>query len=403
MTASRVFVAVGPDWGRHPCTLSHVLAIVAREEPVIWINSIAQRSPRLCRRDMVRIWQKALATLRSRSHREFRSPFVIYPRAVPYHQFGPVRSVNGWLLARQLQPVLARFPDSRVILIAANPAAVALVGSLRPDVSIYFCMDDYANMHDSDRALIEICERLMLARANATVVTSKVLFASKTYRGRVPTYIPQGVDFAHFQAPSGVPETLRSIPHPIIGFQGIIGPRVDLKLLEKILQHFPQASLVMIGKVEVSIAALQRYKNFHAVGEVPYEVLPAWAQIFDIGLIAYRCDLHTTSVNPLKLLEYLAMGQAVVSVDLPELAMHRDYVELVTGHDAYMEAIARLLSRCPLSDEERERRRAYAARHDWKERAGQLLALCDRVLDVSSGQKDRDYGILNADRKRTRR
>ncbi|MDA8389472.1 MAG: glycosyltransferase [Gammaproteobacteria bacterium] len=380
MTRGRLYVATGPDWGRHPNSLSHIMRIVAEREPVVWINSMAQRAPRWSRSDLARAWTKAVAALTSRTRGHGGWPIVVHPRAVPYHQFGMVRALNGWLVSRQLQPVLARFPDRDVVFIATNPAAVSLIGRLRPAVSIYFCMDDYAAMHDSDSRVIEVCERLMLTRADATIVTSLELAARKGRPGRQPVYMPQGVDLDHFRDPGPVPAALADLPRPIIGFQGIVGPRVDIALFEKILRRFPEASLVTVGKEEVDLSSLRQYPNFHGMGAVPYESLPQWIQAFDVGLVAYKPDAHVASVNPLKLLEYLAMGQAVVSTDMPEMARHRDMVEIATDHAGYLAAIARVLAQGPKDPHACRRRKAYAAAHDWRERAGRLRYLCDELL-----------------------
>lgn len=375
-----VFVAAGPDWGRHPCSLSHIVNVVVRDHPVVWINSIAQRRPRLCRQDIVRAVHKAMAAIRPRPQAATGGPLVVHPRAVPYHEYAPVRSVNGWLLARQLRPVLTRFPGRKVILVATNPAAVALANTLRPDATIYFCMDDYARMQDSDAGLIEVCERLMLARADATLVTSQALVATKGWRGKIPMHIPQGVDFGHFAQRGPVPKDLARIPHPIIGFQGIIGPRVDIDLLAKIARRFPQASLVLVGKKECDLTALESLPNVYILGAVPYAALPSVIQIFDIGLVAYRYDEHVASVNPLKLLEYLALGQDVVSVDLPELQLHEPYVRSARSHDDYIAAVAAAVASYPLSPAEQAARRVYASRQSWESRAARFLEICDALM-----------------------
>lgn len=382
MSASmpHLFVAVGPDWGGHPCTLSHIMNVVVKSHPVIWVNSMAQRSPRLSRHDMVRLFKKATAALMPHRPGLRSGPIVVHPRAIPYHQFAAVRSLNGRLIAQQLRPIIARYPGHKLILVGANPAAVALIDGIRPDATIYFCMDDYAQMQDSDGAIIEVCERLMLARASMTVVTSKALVEKKTVNGKVPAYIPQGVDIGHFATPGLTPDALARIPRPIIGFQGIVGPRVDLSLLEKIAIRFPHASLVTIGKEEVDMARLKALPNVYALGPVDYRELPAWIQAFDIGLVAYRYDGHTESVNPLKLLEYLALGQEVVSVSLPELAQHSAHVQLATDHASYLSKIADVLSRYPFAAADIASRKAYAAQHSWEGRARSLLYLCEALL-----------------------
>ncbi|WP_297388642.1 glycosyltransferase [Acidiferrobacter sp.] len=390
-----LFVAAGPDWGRHPCSLSHIIGVVVRNHPVIWINSIAQRSPRLSRRDIVRAVHKGWASLRPAPRRKHNGPLVVHPRALPYHRLPSVRSVNGWLIARQLRPVLARFGGYKVIFVATNPAAVALANSLQPDATIYFCMDDYARMHDSDARLIEVCERLMLARADATVVTARALVDSKTWQGRRPIYMPQGVDVAHFQNPGPLPAALSALPRPIIGFQGIIGARVDIELLEKIARRFPEASLVLVGREEVDITPLKRLPNVHAVGPVAYADLPSVIQVFDVGLVAYRDDEHVGSVNPLKLLEYLALGQEVVSVPIPELAAHEPHVRCARGHEDYVVALEAVIARYPFDPADKARRLAYAAAQSWEMRARDFMGLCDELVGkpgLSPPAKDRMAG-----------
>ena len=377
-----LFVAAGPDWGRHPCSLSHIIEVLVRNHPVIWINSIAQRSPRLSRRDIVRVVRKGLASLRPAPRGKCGGPLVVHPRAIPYHRLPPVRSVNGWLIGRQLRPALTRFAQHKVVLVATNPAAVALANSLQPDATIYFCMDDYARMHDSDARLIEVCERLMLMRADATVVTAQALVDSKTRHGKRPIYLPQGVDVAHFQNPGPPPAALSNLPRPVIGFQGIIGARVDIELLEKIARRFPMASLMLVGKEEVDITRLKNLPNVYALGPVSYADLPSVMQVFDVGLVAYRDDDHIACVNPLKLLEYLALGQEVVSVAIPELAAHEGYVRWAHGHEPYLAAIEAVLSRYPFDPADKARRRAYAATQSWEIRAQEFMALCQNLVSA---------------------
>lgn len=380
----RLFVAMGPDWGRHPSTLGHIMRLVAETEPVVWINSIAQRTPRLTLRDLRRGAEKVLAALHPRAA-STGGPIVLHPRVLPYHQYATVRRLNGRLLEGQLRPLIAQLRPRSVTLVTTNPAAVGLVDYLKPDVTCYFCMDDYAQMGDSDAELIEVCERLLLAQADIVFGTSLALCRSKS-NGRRPTvYLPQGVDAAHFDRESlpGAPVEIASLPRPIIGFQGIVGGRVDLGLLEQVARAFPSASVVTVGKVEANLQPLLRLPNFRAFGAVPYAQLPRWIQAFDIGLIAYAKDGHTASINPLKLLEYLALGIPVVSVPLPELAAHPGMVSVGETPEAYVAAVGKLVSAYPFTPAEASARALYARQHSWERRASEFLSCCD-ALEVQN-------------------
>ncbi|MHB1529823.1 MAG: glycosyltransferase family protein [Acidiferrobacteraceae bacterium] len=392
--APRLFIAFGPDWGRHPSSLGHLMRAVARTEPVVWINSIAQRSPRFTLQDTRRAAQKLWAGLRARADAAGDGIVVVHPRVLPYHQYAIVRKLNGRLLGRQLKPLLAHPRPQSLVVVSSNPAAIALIEHLKPDLSCYFCMDDYARMSDSDARLIEICEELMLRRADRVFATSQTLCALKN-GGRFPAiHLPHGVDADHFGVPPPPPDVIARLPRPIIGFHGIIGSRVDIELIERIAVSFPKASIVTLGKVEVNLSLLRRHSNFHVFDAVPYEDLPRWIQAFDIGLVAYRHDGHTQSVNPLKLLEYLALGIPVVADDVPELKFHGTHIITAKSHDSYLAAVAGLIARYPFSDGERAERRAYARMHTWEQRAERFLAVCD---GLSEGRYERD-GMMASQR-----
>jgi peptidoglycan/xylan/chitin deacetylase (PgdA/CDA1 family) len=380
-----VFLCVGNDWGRHWSSILHLFRVIARDHRVIWVNSIGQRAPRLSKRDFLRLLEKArrprLQVLSEETATDGRPVAVIEPRVLPYHRFGFVRGINTRILGRQLAPVLERWVSrgQQLVFVTSNPAAVDLVGRFGATLSFYYCMDDYGQMRDMDASINEVCEPPMLEAVDCTFATSRALCESKRARHYETVHLPQGVDFDHFRPGLACPPPMAHISHPIIGFQGIVGERVDLALLEKIACAFPSASLVTIGRREADISSLRRYDNFFHFDHVPYAQLPAWVAQFDVGLVAYVTDGHTASVNPLKLLEYLALGQQVVSTSLPELQGCREYVHMAEDHHGYLQALADMLSRYPFDEAEKTRRREFARGQSWEARAKKFLAVCNQL------------------------
>ena len=403
----RVFICLSTDWHGHPCSLSHIFKIVAQREPTIWVNSIGLRRPRFAWQDLRRVWQKLTFPLRTPTPvfaSGGRPEAVIEPRVLPYHHIAWVRRLNAWILERQVRPYLRELcgPKTQTVFITTNPAAVEMVKRLGADYSLYYCMDEYAAMPEADDVVVRRCEPKMLRAVDRVLATSLTLRETKRHPRHETVYLPQGVDYQHFQNRGDCPPALRDLPRPIIGFQGIVGARVDLDLFEKIAQGFPHASLVLLGKKEVDLARLARYPNVHHFDAVSYTDLPRWASRFDIGLIAYRRDGHTASVNPLKLLEYLAMGQAVVSMDLPELARHSTHVAIARDHAEYLALLGALVARYPFSAAEIAARRAYVQTESWDARAKQLLNLCDALAaervaaSVTAGSKAAAAGVVPA-------
>lgn len=388
---ARVYVFLGPDWGRHPNSLAHLASVIGRTEPVIWINSIGQRSPRLTRRDFLRLWEKAKRAIAvvQRPKEALHGPqAVIEPRIVPLPAVPVIRRWNAQLLVRQLRGVLSQFADHEMVFLTSNPLAVDLVRVLNPRITAYYCMDEYAEMSDCDADLMIACEPLMVQAADVVFATSRRLCESKKRLGKEVHYLSQGVDYHHFTRAGRCPEVLEGLPRPILGFHGIIGQRVDLALFEKVLQRFPRVSLVAIGKQEADLARLRRYRNFHVFPAVPYEVLPVWSGQFDIGLIAYTEDGHTASVNPLKLLEYLAIGIPVVSSALPELARYADHVSIAKTHEEYLCLLEQVIKRYPFAQSERDKRREYARTQSWESRVQTVMSIFNVLM--STGRCDED-------------
>ena len=392
----RVFLGLGNDWGGHPSTLLHLFRLIASREPVIWVNSVGLRAPRATYKDLRRLLVKGR---RAMFHRVSDTPRrdgprgIVDPKVLPFHRHDWIRRINGRLLARQIGPSLTPWLNEHtdLVFVTSNPASVPLLDHVRPALSVYYCMDDYAAMEECDAELVRECETALLPRMDAVFVTSRALFKTMSERASRVFYLPHGVDVAHFQRKLVCPPALKSLPRPIIGFQGIIGERVDLALLERVALRFPRASVVALGRADVDLSRFKRYRNFRHFDAVPYEALPDWVGQFDIGLIAYKSDAHIRSVNPLKLLEYLTLGIPVVSVTLPELARYESVVSLARNHDDYLDALGALVGRYPFPREERERRKRYAANESWDSRAQLFTSLC---ADLVAGKRGGSYAPM---------
>jgi hypothetical protein len=84
----------------------------------------------------------------------------------------------------------------------------------------------------------------------------------------------------------------------------------------------------------------------------------------DIGLIPFRVNPLTVAANPLKLLEYLALGAAVVSTSLPEVRAFEDVAMIAEDRMAFVLCVGKALEQ--VGDESAaRRRRARAELYSW--------------------------------------
>jgi glycosyltransferase involved in cell wall biosynthesis len=219
-------------------------------------------------------------------------------------------------------------------------------------------------------------EAELLEAIDGLVVTSRPL-AGKRVNGCPLLHLPHGVEFEHFRAAGrSEPEPrMEAIRRPVVGFFGLLSAWVDLGLIAHLSACFPECSFVLIGRAEVDLRPLQRLPNVHCLGWVPYADLPRYARYFDVGLIPFVLNRLTRAVNPLKLMEYFALGLPVLATRLPELERVPGPLRLAVTPDEFRAGLAELLRAYPgVKSEEAV---AVARENTWDARAEQLSAFLE--------------------------
>jgi UDP-galactopyranose mutase len=155
---------------------------------------------------------------------------------------------------------------------------------------------------------------------------------------------PSSVDVPHFasareMAPELGPEMKREpadqagIPHPRLGFFGVIDERMDLALLDSVARARPDWQLVMIGPVvKIDPAHLPKRPNIHWLGGKSYRELPRYIAGWDVALLPFAQNDATRYISPTKTPEYLAAGKPVVSTPITDVV--RPYGEMGLAHIA---------------------------------------------------------------------
>jgi glycosyltransferase involved in cell wall biosynthesis len=357
----RDIILFGDDWGRHPSTILHLGRVFAQSNRILWVNTLGSRSPRPTLSDVKRIRQKAWGLLKPRSEAaDFPNVTVVQPIVLPYWDSMPARNLNNVLLSSFIRRATKRLGFSRPILLTVTPLIADVIGRLGEYSSHYICTDDYPKFDDVFSAFVEM-ERITLEKVDSVFGTSHALVESRHPKKRPARFLPQGVDTHHF-APreGGTAEELRMIARPIVGFFGLIASWIDANLIVQCARQYPHATFVLIGKSMIDPNVFSGLPNLKLLGEKPYEILPRYAQAFDVGLIPFVRNELTLASNPLKMLEYLAMGMAVVSTDLPEVRRFDDVVHVAESKDAFVELVGVALRTNSEIKQGERRRRAEA-------------------------------------------
>lgn len=334
------------DWSGDPLSKTHLMRLLARDNRILWVNSIGYRTPTASKADISRAFKKLSAAARPITEPE-PNIFVLNPLAIPAYGRPRIRALNRRLLQFQVRRAMRQLRFRRPINWVFNPAAAVIAGAFNEDMLIYHCVDEYTAFSGvSSRSLAELEEQL-LRRADLVIVSAELLYQSKAHINPRTILVRHGVDHTHFRRAldpeTRVPEEIAHLPRPVIGFFGLIADWVDLELIAQVARRFSGGSVVLLGKATTDVSVLEQLPNVHFLGRQPYETLPAYCKGFDVALMPFRINELTLNANPLKVREYLAAGLPVVSTAIPEVEI-LGLCRIGRGRDAFVQEIEAALA-----------------------------------------------------------
>ena len=93
------------------------------------------------------------------------------------------------------------------------------------------------------------------------------------------------------------------------------------------------------------------------------EELPKFIEKFDVCLNIFKKGKLTTSVNPLKVYEYLASGKPIVSCFMPEIEHFSEVINFTDGVDNFCKAIIYEIETD--SEIKKQKRKDIVKEYDW--------------------------------------
>jgi glycosyltransferase involved in cell wall biosynthesis len=318
----------------------HLMSRIAAEIPVLYLESLGLRRPRLTRRDALRIARRVRAATGRRPGSEIEGLEIASPLVLPFHGLRPARAVNSRLLASRLGRRIAELPRPR-LLWAYSPAVIDELDLSLFDRILYHAVDDLGSVPGVP-GVVALLEARLARRADSVVASADRL-ASRLARFNPNTHLVGNVaDVDHFAAALRSPDEpldVSMLPRPRAVFVGALSDhKVDWPLVAEIAASLPEWSFIVIGPPgeETSTEGWRRaaeLRNCHFLGYRSYAELPAYLAAADVGLIPYRLTEHTSAIWPLKLVEYLAAGLGVVATPLDALRT-RDGLPVALRADA---------------------------------------------------------------------
>ncbi len=225
-----------------------------------------------------------------------------------------------------------------------TPMAIAFTSHLQPLAIVYDCMDELSAFKGASPAL-KNNEAELFRRADLVFTGGQSLYESKVNQHPNVYAFPSSVEVPHFaqarNSQGSEPADQANIPHPRLGFFGVIDERMDIELLAGIADTRPDWHLVIIGPVvKIDPASLPQRENIHYLGGKDYKELPAYLAGWDLAMLPFARNESTRFISPTKTPEYLAAGKPVVSTSIRDVVRPYGDLKLVRIADTVSEFVA---------------------------------------------------------------
>ena len=378
LSGESIICFAGEDWWyHHPHSKNHILKRLARQNRVLFVNSITMGLPSVSNPDFfLKIRRKFRSYLRW-LRRVPEGLFVLTPISLPFYGSPLLRALNRFVLVMQLRLVMLLCSIRKPIVWVAIPSAVDVADRLDAKLLIYQVSDKYDANEDSalSREIIRKMDQELKNRAGVVMYSGRKLFEEADVAHRY--FLEQAVDFEHFADGDAQPAPdISTIPGPVLGYFGYMDFVMDIALIEEVARLRPEWHWVFVGRKSnlVQISS----PNVHFVGPKPYSELPRYVRRFDVCVLPWSLDKAFTSYgSAIKVREYLATGKPVLIAPLYEY-LNVPGVKIYRGTQEFIAAVEDALQHD--TAQKRDLRQSVVRNCTWDVRASQVGELIASLL-----------------------
>lgn len=286
-------------------------------------------------------------------------------------------------VSKELAKIKTRLEMDNVVIWSYNP----LIGNLKEikeavgaEQIIFDAVDDWSkhSAHKKRKAILEKSYQQINKEADIIFTVSQELKNGLFGKRENVYWIPNGVEVEKFSTwdEKDIPLELQKIKKPIIGYIGVIQDRFDLELVKYLAQKNQDKSFVFIGWLwkgldEQINREFANLENVHFLGRKTYDEAVAYLNTFDLGIIPHKVNEFTSSMNPLKMYEYLACGKPVVSTAIAGVADFGEFIKIAKNKEEFNEFINTELLNDNL--DLKQKRIKLASENSWENRVEKMM------------------------------
>lgn len=265
-----------------------------------------------------------------------------------------------------------------------TPMALNWSSHLPARAVVYDCMDELSGFAGAP-PLLGQREAELFELADVVFTGGHHLYQAKREQHANVHPFPSSVDVPHFARARSIleePVDQADIPHPRLGFYGVLDERLDVELVAELADRRPDWQIVLVGPVcKIDPASLPRRANLHYLGPKSYDELPVYLAGWDVALLLFALNEATRYISPTKTPEYLAAGKPVVSTPIHDVVhpYGDDGLAAIADDAAGFEAA---IAACLVDDREARLARTdvFLADLSWNATFARMEALVDRAI-----------------------
>lgn len=260
----------------------------------------------------------------------------------PVEPFPKLFKVINYFQIRRLlasvEQIKARHQQDKIILVAGKPSqlALALLNRYSFDGTVADIMDDFPYFFTGRaRTAMQVMMQQVMRQVDTTWFSSHPLqekyqgltqqnqiilnACSLSFAVAVNQAVNQQENQSEHQATqlSSRPTKTDRQDSVTYGYIGSINHWFDWAFVLRLAKEKPKATIVLIGPCYVALPLLP--ENVKMKPAVEHQAVPKLLSQFDYGIIPFKINALTSSVDPVKYYEYLAAGLPVISTAFGEM------------------------------------------------------------------------------------
>jgi acetyltransferase-like isoleucine patch superfamily enzyme len=252
---------------------------------------------------------------------------------------------------------------------------------LKPLLYIYYSRDNMIAVDWWKTQGIRI-EAALIRKADIAVANSVYLANYLKKFNPHSYYVGQGCDVSAFdmRLVKSIPEDIRNIKKPIIGYIGVLYTlRLNIEIIKYLAKQRPDWAIVLIGPEDEGFktSELHDLSNVHFLGSKKPDELPDYLSYCDVAINPQILNEVTIGNYPRKIDEYLSMGKPVVATRTEAMQVFEEFTYLAETKEEYLMLVDLALKEN--TPELAKAREVFARSHTWEANVNEIYKAIELV------------------------